>query len=159
VTGLAAAPFLSRRSIAAIACTAVAAVAVGVAAGQGGGAAGTSTARAPACAKAGRVVVRPTEIPANVLPPRTILTRVRRQHGVTFTSGVAALSFQEAVRFFVTSLPAAGYVNGLGDAEMDEAESFFTGARLHGKWKVNGIAGCPRAVRLALFVQSYPTLR
>jgi hypothetical protein len=153
VARIARAPLLSRRSVAATACTAVAAVAVGVAAGHGGGGAGTATARAPACAKAGRAVARPTAIPANVLPPRTILTSVRQRHGVTFAGGVAGLSFQEAVRFFVTSLPAAGYVNGLGDAEMDEAESFFTGARLHGKWKVNGIAGCLRAVRLAVFVK------
>src|SRR5206468_10063004 len=136
--------------LAAIASTAIAAVAVGVAAGQGGGTRAEAPS-APACARAGRAIERPSGIPANVLPPRTTLTSVRGQHGVTFTSGVVALSFQEAVRFFVTSLPAAGYVNGLGDAEMDEAESFFTGARLHGKWKVNGIAGCPRAVRLALF--------
>jgi hypothetical protein len=153
VARIAPAPLLNRRSIAAIACTAVAAIAVGVAAGQGGGAADTATAQAPACAKAGRTVVRPTAIPANVLPPRAILTSVRQYRGVTSASGVAALTFQEAVRFFLTGLPSAGYVNGLGDAEMDEAESFFTGADLHGKWKVNGIAGCPNAVTVSLFVK------
>ena len=67
-------------------------------------------------------------------------------------SGVVASPFRSAVEFFVTELPAAGYVNTAGDAEMDEAESFFQGASLTGKWKVNGILGCPDAVRLALLV-------
>ena len=58
----------------------------------------------------------------------------------------------------MTKLPAAGYVNTTGDAEMDEAESFFQGARVLGKWRVNGILGCPDAVRLTLFV-SAPKIR
>ena len=144
---------LTRRSIAAAACTAVAAVAVGVAAGQGGGASdAVAAASAPACAHASKPIGRPNEIPAALLPPRTVLTGARRQHGLTFVSGVVPLTFQEAVRFFFTTLPAAGYVNGLGDAEMDEAESFFTGSALHGKWKVNGIPNCPNAVLLSLLV-------
>jgi hypothetical protein len=145
---------LTRRSIAAAACTAVAAVAVGVAAGQGGGASdAVPAARAPACAHASKPIGRPSEVPAALLPPRTVLTGARRQHGLTFVSGVVALTFQEAVRFYFTALPAAGYLNGLGDAEMDEAESFFTGSALHGKWKVNGIASCPNAVVLTLYVK------
>jgi hypothetical protein len=148
------AALLRRRSIAAIACTAVAAVAVGVAAGQGGGGASVAaTPRVPACTHAGKAVSRPSAIPAAVLPPQTILTSVRRRHGLTVVSGVVQLTFQDAVRFFITGLPAAGYVNGLGDAEMDEAESFFTGSALHGKWKVNGIANCPNAVVLTLYVK------
>jgi hypothetical protein len=145
---------LTRRSIAAAACTAVAAVAVGVAAGQGGGASDpVPAASAPACAHASKPIARPNEIPAALLPPRTVLTGARRQHGLTFVSGVVPLTFQEAVRYFFTTLPAAGYVNGLGDAEMDEAESFFTGSALHGKWKVNGISSCPNAVVLTLYVK------
>jgi len=147
-------PFLSRRSIAATACTAVAAVAVGVAAGQGGGASdAVPAARAPACAHASKPIGRPSEIPAALLPARTVLTGARRQHGLMFVSGVVPLTFQEAVRFYVTAPPAAGYVNGLGDAEMDEAESFFSGSALHGKWKVNGIPSCPNAVVLTLYVK------
>jgi hypothetical protein len=146
--------FLTRRSIAAAACTAVAAVAVGVAAGQGGGPSdAVPAAKAPACAHASKPIGRPNEIPAALLPPRTVLTGARRQQGLTFVSGVVPLTFQDAVRFFFTALPVAGYVNGLGDAEMDEAESFFTGSALHGKWKVNGIASCPNAVVLTLYVK------
>lgn len=148
------AALLRRRSIAAIACTTVAAVAVGVAAGQGGGGASVAaTPQVPACTHAGKAVGRPSAIPAAVFPPQTILTSVRRRHGLTVVSGVVPLTLHDAVRFFVTGLPAAGYVNGLGDAEMDEAESFFTGAGLHGKWKVNGIPGCPNAVTLSLYVR------
>ena len=145
---------LSRRSVAAAACTAVAAVAVGVAAGQGGGASDAAPPqRAPVCAHASKPIERPSEVPTALLPARTVLTGARRQHGVTFVSGVVPLTFQEAVRFYVTALPAAGYVNGLGDAEMDEAESFFTGSALHGTWKVNGMASCPNAVVLTLYVK------
>jgi hypothetical protein len=35
---------------------------------------------------------------------------------------------------------------------MDEAESFFRGAEMRGKWKVNGILNCPSAVTLTLLV-------
>jgi hypothetical protein len=51
-------------------------------------------------------------------------------------------------------LPAAGFVNTAGDAEMDEAESLFVGAGVRGQWKVNGIAMCPGAAKLALYVKS-----
>jgi len=90
-----------------------------------------------------------------VLPPRTTVTSVRHPRvGTTLVSGVVATPFRSAVEFFVTKLPAAGYINTTGDAEMDEAGSFFRGADVVGKWKVNGILGCPEAVRLALFVRT-----
>ena len=71
---------------------------------------------------------------------------------VTEAAHHALSPFRTAVEFFVTKLPAAGYLNTTGDAEMDEAESFFRGAAVQGKWKVNGILGCNEAVRLTLFV-------
>ena len=72
--------------------------------------------------------------------------------GMILVQGVVASPFRSAVEFFVVKLPAAGYLNTTGDAEMDEAESFFQGSGVPGKWKVNGILGCPEAVRLALIV-------
>jgi hypothetical protein len=93
-------------------------------------------------------------VPAAVLPPGTIVTSVRHPwSGTTMVNGVVARPFRSAVEFFVTKLPAAGYVNTTGDAEMDEAGSYFQGAEVLGKWKVNGILGCPEAVGLALFIR------
>jgi hypothetical protein len=74
--------------------------------------------------------------------------------GMTLVTGVVPHEFRDAVDFFVTKLPAAGYRNGTGDAEMDEAEAFFTGPNVRGKWKVNGIANCAGAVTLALYVRT-----
>ncbi|HEX9352179.1 MAG TPA: hypothetical protein VF877_12985 [Gaiellaceae bacterium] len=102
-----------------------------------------------------KAVARPAEVPAAVLPPQTALTSVAHPiAGMTLVTGVVSQDFRSAVSFFVTKMPAAGYRNGAGDAEMDEAEALFTGPNLHGKWKLNGILGCPGAVTLALYVRS-----
>jgi hypothetical protein len=102
-----------------------------------------------------KAVARPAEVPARVLPPETVLTSVAHpMAGMTLVTGVVPDEFRSTVQFFVTKLPAAGFRNGVGDAEMDEAEALFTGPDLHGKWKVNGIFGCPGAVTLALYVRS-----
>jgi len=102
-----------------------------------------------------KAVARPAEVPAAVLPPQTALTSVAHPiAGMTLVTGVVSQDFRSAVGFFVTKMPAAGYRNGAGDAEMDEAEALFTGPNLHGKWKVNGILGCPEAVTFALYVRS-----
>jgi hypothetical protein len=69
-------------------------------------------------------------------------------------TGVVPLQFRSAVEYFVAKLPAAGFRNTVGDAEMDEAESFFVGSDVNGKWKVNGILGCQDAVTLTLYVRS-----
>jgi hypothetical protein len=72
---------------------------------------------------------------------------------VTLVAGVVPLEFRDAVQFFVADMPKSGYRNGTGDAEMDEAEAFFTGPGLEGKWKVNGILNCSAAVSLTLYVR------
>jgi hypothetical protein len=146
-----------RRILAALGCAIVASGATGIVFLHGGGDGTAQAARvaAPACASAKHGVVPPPEVPAAVLPPRTIVTSVRHpQSGTTMLTGIVASPFRSAVEFFVTKLPAAGYVNTTGDAEMDEAESYFHGGDVLGKWKVNGILGCPEAVRLALFVRT-----
>jgi hypothetical protein len=146
-----------RRMLAAFGCALIASGATGIVVLHGGGNGTAEAARvaAPACASAGKGVAPPSEVPAAVLPPGTIVTSVRHpQSGTTIVSGVVASPFRSAVEFFVTKLPAAGYVNTTGDAEMDEAESYFQGADVLGKWKVNGILGCPDAVRLVLFVRT-----
>jgi hypothetical protein len=144
--------------LASLCCALLAAGAVGIAVMHGGGhgnAEAAARVAAPACASVERGIAPPPEIPAAVLPPGTVVTSVSHpQAGMTMVNGVVASTFRGAVEFFVAKLPAAGYVNTTGDAEMDEAESFFRGATVRGKWKVNGIPGCPEAVTLALYVTS-----
>jgi hypothetical protein len=60
------------------------------------------------------------------------------------------MEFKNTVAFFQSKLPAAGYQLLKGDAEMDEAESTFSGNGFQGKWKVNGILNCPGAVTLTI---------
>jgi hypothetical protein len=151
-------PYLGRRMLAALCCALLAAVAVGIVVKHGGGngaaEAAATQARTPACASAPKGVTPPPEIPAAVLPPGTVITSVDHpRSGITLVSGVVPLQFRSAVEFFVTELPPAGFRNTVGDAEMDEAESFFDGPGVTGKWKVNGILACPDAVTLALYVE------
>jgi hypothetical protein len=144
-----------RRMLASLGCALVAAGAVTIVVLHGGGNGTAEAARvaAPACAAVERGIAPPPEIPAAVLPPGTVVTSVGHpRKGMTLVSGVVPSPFQSAVGFFIEDLPAAGYVNTAGDAEMDEAESFFQGAAVRGKWKVNGILGCAEAVRLTLLV-------
>ena len=85
--------------------------------------------------------------------PKTALTSSTQVGpGRTLVVGVIPREFRRAVEFYVTALPAAGYVNGKGDAEMDEAEAAFAGKSLTGKWKVNAIPSCLDAAALALLV-------
>lgn len=81
-----------------------------------------------------------------------MLTSSKQVGGRTVVVGVIPGDFRSAVAFFVQKLPVSGYRNLSGDAEMDEAEAFFAGDGLRGKWKVNGILGCAEAVTLALYV-------
>ena len=144
-----------RRMLASFGCALIAAVAAGIVVLHGGGSGTAEAAQvaAPSCASAERGIAPPPEIPAAVLPPGTTVTAVKHPRaGMTLVQGVVASPFRSAVEFFVVKLPAAGYLNTTGDAEMDEAESFFRGADVRGKWKVNGILGCAEAVRLALIV-------
>ena len=146
-----------RRMLATLGCALIAVGAAGIVVlhGGGNGTAEAAEVTAPSCASAEPGVAPPAEVPAAVLPPGTTVTAVKHPRaGTTMLQGVVASPFRSAVEFFVVKLPAAGYLNTTGDAEMDEAESFFRGADVRGKWRVNGILGCPEAVRLALIVTS-----
>jgi hypothetical protein len=148
-----------RRLLASACCIPLAAAALGIAAMHGGGngiaKAAATRVSAPACASVRKEPISPPpEISAAVLPPETLITSVRHPHpGMTLVNGVVAAPFRSVVEFYVTKLPAAGYVNTLGDAEMGEAESFFVGAAVRGKWKVNGMPFCADAVKLAVYVR------
>ena len=149
--------FSGRRLLAGLGCVLIAAGPAGVVLLHGGGDGTAAAARmaAPSCASPERAIALPSQVPGAVLPTGTVLTSVQHPRaGTTLVRGVVATPFRSAVEFFVTKLPAAGYINTAGDAEMDEAESFFRGAEVAGKWKVNGILGCPGAVRLTLFVRT-----
>jgi hypothetical protein len=146
---------MGRRGLSLLCCGALAVTAVGVAAGRGGPSEKTAAlTSSPVCANVGKGVDRPAAVPANLLPSGTVLSSSKDLgDGRTLVGGIVPSDFRTAVLFFVTKLPAAGYVNGAGDAEMDEAEALFTGDGVSGKWKVNGILNCPGAVTLALFVK------
>lgn len=149
--------YVGRRMLATFCCALLAMGAAGIVVTRGGGngaaEAAATQVRTPACASVSKGVTPPPEIPAAVLPPGTVVMSVERpRRGTTLATGVVASPFRNAVEFFVTKLPAAGYVNTAGDAEMDEAESFFEGPGVQGKWRVNGILGCAEAVRLTVFV-------
>jgi hypothetical protein len=156
--GIPSLPSIGRRTLAAVCCIPLAAAALSLVAAHGGGNGSAEAAAtrisAPACASVERgTTAPPPEISAAVLPPETVITSVKHPRpGMTLVYGVVSAPFRSAVEFYVTKLPAAGYVNTVGDAEMDEAESLFVGAGMHGKWKVHGIPLCANAVKLALYV-------
>lgn len=108
----------------------------------------------PACANVSTVISRPPEFPKDFpLPDNTVITSSQYSQGGSVTIIAAVpMSFKEAAAFFQQKLPAAGYKLLEGDAEMDEAESTFAGNGFQGKWKINGILNCPKAVRLTIAV-------
>lgn len=106
----------------------------------------------PPCAGAGSPVELPPDFPSSFpLPPGTVITSSQRtESGAITVSGFAPMQFKDTVAFFQSKLPAADYKPLEGDAEMDEAESTFSGHGYNGKWKVNGIPNCPGAVTLGV---------
>ena len=132
-------------------------VVVGIAAGRSRSGSGSDRAAvrsAPHCAQPAQRVNRPDAVPAELLPSGTVLTsRMNLPEQRTLVTGVIPLAFPNAVHFYSAGLPKAGYQLGLGDAEMTEAEALFLGARVSGKWKVNGIPNCAGAVTLTLMVE------
>jgi hypothetical protein len=108
----------------------------------------------PPCAKAGPAASLPAEFPNGFpIPPGTVITSSQRSDkGVIVVGGLSPVDFKTAVVFFQSKLPVAGYQLLKGDAEMDEAESSFSGQGVEGKWKVQGILNCSGAVALTIAV-------
>jgi hypothetical protein len=114
----------------------------------------------PPCANAGPVVDLPSEFPTSFpLPPGTVITFSQQTEKAASVSGFIPMEFKKTVSFFQSNLPGAGYQLLEGDAEMDEAESTFSGHGFHGKWKVNGILNCPGAVTLTIAVSKVIALK
>lgn len=132
----------------------VALVATLTLAGCGGGARpDVSGARAagslPACVKAGDALARPEGFPVSLpLPDGTLITA--HDNGVkrVALSGYVPMPLRDAAAWMSRQLPSAGYRNGEGDAEQDEAESVFTGHGYQGKWKLNALDACAGAVAI-----------
>ena len=108
----------------------------------------------PPCANVSTSISRPPEFPSDFpLPDNTVITSSQHSQGGSVTiSAAAPVTFKDAAAFFQNKLPAAGYKLLEGDAEMDEAESTFAGNGYQGKWKINGILNCPKAVRLTIAI-------
>jgi hypothetical protein len=107
----------------------------------------------PACARAGSPISRPDGLPAELLPPGTVLTSEDSNSDQIEVRGYIPTTLQQAAKFFAEDLPRRGYRLGEGDSEQDEAEAAFSGKGVSGKWKVNGILNCPNAVTLRLRVE------
>ena len=96
------------RALAGIFLAALAVVVIGIAAGRGGdaGSAQTKKVQGPACAGPIKSVDRPDAVPANLLPPGTVLTsRANLPQQGTLVTGVIPLKFRSAVDFYVTTAP------------------------------------------------------
>jgi hypothetical protein len=134
------------------ACVALLVVMFAGCGGSKGPPASTPASSLPPCANTGPAITLPAEFPPGFpLPPGTIITSSQRSdRGAIVVGGFVPLAFKDAIAFLQTKLPAAGYQLLEGDAEMDEAESTFSGQGFRGKWKVNGILNCPGAVSLAI---------
>ena len=143
------------RMVAWLATGALVVILVGIAGGRDRGDKFDSANKAslPECANVTQVVERPASVPSNLLPTGTTLTsRMSLPESKMLVTGVVPFDFRTAVQFFVTKVPEAGYRLGKGAAGKGEAEAVFVGKNISGKWKVNGIPGCPDAVTLTLFV-------
>ena len=106
----------------------------------------------PVCAEAGPAISLPAEFPSDFpLPPGTAIHASRNTgEGVLIVDGMVPANLQTTAAFFQQELPAAGFVLGFGDGELDEAESAFSGNGFQGHFKVHSILDCPGAVTLTV---------
>lgn len=112
----------------------------------------------PACAKAGRAIERPADLPGDLpLPPGTRLTAQQKPYaGQLIVRGFVPSELGQAASFFKNELQDAGFELGRGDSERGEEEALFTGDGLRGGWRVNSIPKCSGAVSLVLVLVKQP---
>jgi hypothetical protein len=117
---------------------------------------GTGRAQAsglPRCAQPHGRAALPAALARFPLPKGTVLERKQLKYGYVFYSGYAPGAINPARDFFVSRLPAAGFVLGAGDAEVAEAEAAYFGHGVHGRWKVRAVDGCPGALTIQIAVR------
>jgi hypothetical protein len=87
------------------------------------------------------------------LPAGSVLDRRQLKYGYAIYSGYVPGAINPVRDFLVSRLPQSGYRLGSGDAETAEAEAAYTGHRVHGRWKVRAVPGCPGALAIQIAVR------
>jgi len=106
----------------------------------------------PACSKPGPAVPVPSDFPQSFpLPPGSVVTSSQQMTGGWAITAMTPWDVQTVAAFLAHDLPTAGFMNGRGDAENNEAESIFAGQGYMGRWKARSLANCPAAVTLTVF--------
>jgi hypothetical protein len=114
----------------------------------------TTPGELPACARPATALERPSDFPASLpLPAGTIIASEERRSGQRLILHTVVASELRAVAvFFERELPAAGYRQGSGESESDEAEAAFEGPGLKGRWVAHTLPQCPGALTLDILV-------
>ena len=107
----------------------------------------------PACVHPQRSLALPAPLARFPLPAESVIERRQVKYGYTIYSGYVPGAINPVRDFLVSRLPAAGYRLGPGDAETAEAEAAYSGHRVHGRWKVRAVPGCPGALTLQIAVR------
>jgi hypothetical protein len=112
----------------------------------------------PPCVHAGPPVNIPPEFPKNFpLPPGALITGNKPAKLGAVLVGFIPMELDEAKRFFMQKLPAAGFQLGRGEVEQDEVEARFAGNGMVGYFKLHSIADCPGALSLTIGMQATPS--
>ncbi|GAC1560402.1 MAG: hypothetical protein NVS2B7_34840 [Herpetosiphon sp.] len=107
----------------------------------------------PACANVTATVPRPPSFPTDFpLPPGTVLFKQEvRTDNRTIIYAVAPYDFATMQTFMEQALPRAGYKLSGGEAEEGrEAESFYAGHNIRGRWVLHPVTSCPNTSSLTV---------
>jgi hypothetical protein len=107
----------------------------------------------PACVHAQGRLALPASLAQFPLPAGSVLDRRELKYGYAIYSGYVPGAINPVRDFLVSRLPRAGYRLGSGDAEAAEAEAAYEGHRVHGRWKVRAVPGCPGALTIQIAVR------
>lgn len=101
------------------------------------------------------VPLHPGFPPEFQFPAGSVVTSAGETYaGGTYAEGYAPLRLDDARRFFVESVPAAGFQLVLWEQEMIEADGHFRGHGVTGSWIVVNALDCPEAVHFS--IGTYP---
>ena len=117
---------------------------------------GGGTASLPACVPAATPVPVPAAFPPEFpFPAGSVVTSAGETYaGGMYAEGYAPLRLDDARRFFVEAVPAAGFQLVVWEQEMIEADGHFRGHGVTGTWIVVIAQDCPDAVYFS--IGTYP---
>jgi hypothetical protein len=112
----------------------------------------------PPCVHAGPPVNIPSEFPKNFpFPPGTLITGNKPAKVGTALIGFIPMQLDDARRFFIQKLPAAGFQLGRGEVEPGEIEARFAGNAVVGYFKIRSVPDCPGALEFTIGVRPMPS--